>query len=119
MKMVPSHQWLNSAPGETGHYADAGKATELQLLDTIEERFYSTNFPNSQGILLPIVDNGRRRVTMNGQGREHVAIVESLGLPIPNRIYKGIVEVLRLLTLTKLNPSPTKDMGLGRRRKKA
>jgi hypothetical protein len=49
---------------------------------------------------------------MNSEGRNHIGGIKPLGTPIPHRINQVIIKELIFMTLVKLDPTATKNMGV-------
>jgi len=49
---------------------------------------------------------------MDSKRRDHIGSIKSVGMPIPHRINQIIIKEPNLMTLTKLNPAATKNMGV-------
>ena len=49
---------------------------------------------------------------MNSKRRNHIGGIKPVGTPIPHRINQVIIKEFTLTTLTKLNPTATKNMGV-------
>jgi hypothetical protein len=49
---------------------------------------------------------------MNSEGRNHIGGIIPVGTPIPHRINQVIIKELIFMTLMKLDPAATKNMGV-------
>jgi hypothetical protein len=49
---------------------------------------------------------------MNSEGRNHIGGIKLVGTPIPHRINQVIIKELIFMTLAKLDPAATKNMGV-------
>ena len=49
---------------------------------------------------------------MNSKRRNHIGGIKSVDMPIPHRINQVIIKEFTLTTLTKLNPTATKNVGV-------
>jgi hypothetical protein len=107
--MIPLLQGLNSATYVAGNDPKTGQTLLLQSLNSLKKWLDGLKRIACQGVLLPTIINQGTRTKINSKGRNHVRNIKLLGMPVPNRINKIIIEKEGFLPLTKLDATTTQQ----------
>jgi hypothetical protein len=97
---------------KVGDDPEAGQALLLHSTYPLKKWLDHLELIVRQEVLFPVVIDRGTRVRMNSKGRNHIGGIEPVGAPIPNRINQVIIKELIFMTLTKLDPAATKNMGV-------
>jgi hypothetical protein len=97
---------------KAGDDPQAGQALLFQSTYPLKKRLDRLELVNRQEVLfLAFIDRGTR-AKMNSKGRNHISGIKLVRTPIPHRINQVIIKELIFMTLAKLDPTATKNMGV-------
>jgi hypothetical protein len=105
-------QRLISVAQKASDDPEADPTLLLQSMYPLKKQLDCLELVTRQEVLFSAVIDRETRVRMNIKGRNHIGSIELVDMPIPHRINQFIIKELIFMTLVKLDPIATKNMGV-------